>query len=564
MKNKILLSFFAMIFLVVVFSGLISAAVSFVNTTNTVVTVNQGNSVTMSFQAKEGGYGNLTNITFNTPLTLTKGSDSFSSVTSITGVITSLNQSLTSGFMSLVFNVPSTQAAGVYTGNLTLSGKYTDEVNYNLPITITVTQPSNSTDFESNFCVFEKGTAENPGNLGISVKNDVTIGYGDNSNWYPLDEVELTIKVDNNGDEDVNDISLEWGIYDSDTKDWVKEVDEEDSFDLDNGDDDSYTITFKLDDSDLDVDLSDLERGDNYVIYARITGKIASGSLKGIKTCDWESRSVDINIDRDFVVLSDFNLPESVSCGDTLTINADVWNIGTRDENAVTVNVAIKDLKYAKPFEIGDINSFDSEGVEFSIPIPNDAQEKSYLINFEVYDEDRNIFENDNNDKSAFSRLIKVAGCGVSPSGEESNVVVSADLESGGKAGQSLSINTVITNTGDKELALALNAAGYAQWANSVDLDRDSLTLKAGESGNVKFVFDVKSDVTGDQLFTIEVISGKEVVATQPVSVFIEGKSSGLSDLFGGNWYLWILGLVNVILVVLIIVVAIRVARKKK
>ncbi|MEK6917375.1 MAG: putative S-layer protein [Nanoarchaeota archaeon] len=573
MKNKNLLLIFAGLMLIAAFSGLTSAAVAFVNTANTATTVMQGNSVIVSFQAKESGQGNLANITFNTPITLAKDSSNpLNSVSIISGVIPSLNQNTTSGSMSLAFNVPPNQPIGTYTGNLILSGKYTNDTNYSffsLPIILTVTQSStNNDDFKTsgNFCVYSHGVSENQGNLGVSIHNlDVKSGSGSGGKWYPFDEVEFEIKVENNdANDDVTDISLEWGIYDQDAGDWIKEVSEEDNFDLSDGDEDTYTISLTVDESDLDVDLTDLDRNHNYIIYARIIGDIDQGDFKGNRTCDYTSRDIEMIIDRDFVTLTDFKVPDTVSCGDTLTISANTWNIGTRDQDKITVGVAVKDLgDFKKIFDVGSINSFDSKKVDFQIPIPQNTTPKSYIASFYVYDEDSNVFENKNNDEAIYSILFKVGSCST-PSETGDTVVVSADLASGGKAGQPLSINAVITNTGNKQLLLSLNAVGFAQWANSVNLDKDSLTLSPGQSGNVKFVFDVKEDASGDQLFNIEATSGNQLVANQPVSIFITGSKTSLSGLFGDNWYLWVLGLVNLVLVILIIVVAIRVTRKNK
>jgi hypothetical protein len=79
--------------------------------------------------------------------------------------------------------------------------------------------------------------------------------------------------------------------------------------------------------------------------------------------------------------------------------------------------------------------------------------------------------------------------------------------------------------------------------------------------------FDVKPDVSGDKLFNIEVVADNQLVISQPVSVSIGGEGSGgqgsIEDVFGDNWYLWLLGALNVILILIIIIVAIRVASRK-
>ena len=68
--------------------------------------------------------------------------------------------------------------------------------------------------------------------------------------------------------------------------------------------------------------------------------------------------------------------------------------------------------------------------------------------------------------------------------------------------------------------------------------------------------------ISGDQTFNIQVISGSEAVADQPVSVTIEPGASGIAQMLGANWYIWLIGLLNLILVIVIIIVAVRVAKK--
>ncbi|MEK6945876.1 MAG: putative S-layer protein [Nanoarchaeota archaeon] len=557
MKTKVLLSFIALTFLIAAFSGLVSADLKF-NPTSITKSITSGTtSVVVNFQLNHTGTGgNYTSLIW----TATTGQGSWT----ILPTVTSLNISQTLDLSATISNIPST-FVGTINANVHVNNSGSPQED--LPITIIVTSSSTNTDdFDTsgNFCTYDRGVGDNQGSLAVSVQS-VTVknGYGSGGKWYLFDDIEFKIKVDNNGDDDVSDISLEWGIYDQDTDDWIKEVDEEDNFDLDSGDDDTYTISFQVDDNDLDVDLSDLNNGDNYVIYARMTGRIAEGDFEGNKTCDYSSRDVDIVVDRDFVTLTDFNIPDSVSCGNTLTISADAWNIGTKDQDKITIGVGVKDLNdFKQIFDLGSLDSFDSKSIDFQIPIPQNTTPKSYLASFYVYDEDSNIFENKNDDQSIYTTLFKV-GCSNVPTSGDNTVVISADLASGGKAGQPLSINAVITNTGDQQMTLALNAAGYAQWANSVNMDKNSLTLAPGQSGNVKLVFDVKSSASGDQLFNLEATSGNQLVADQPVSISITGAKTGLSGLFGDNWYLWVLGFVNLVLVVLIIVVAVRVARRK-
>jgi len=186
---------------------------------------------------------------------------------------------------------------------------------------------------------------------------------------------------------------------------------------------------------------------------------------------------------------------------------------------------------------------------------------------FEVYDDSEDIYENEfDEDEARTTTDFKIEGsCSTSPgSGSgEASVIVSANLESGGFAGEELVIRASITNTGDESAELLLNAAGYSEWADSVSLSKDRMIIPSGSSDDLTLVFSVKSEAVGDQLFTLEVVSDNTLIASQPVSVSIEKKSTGLEDIFGDSWYLWLIGALNVILIIIIIVVAVKISRKK-
>lgn len=562
MKTKIFGSLIAGAFLLILLATFASAAIEFKNSAGTVIpssgisqSIQAGNTATVSFKLTEDGYGTLTNMSFNVPLTLTSGTNTFASSSTVSGMITSLLQSQTSGLMSLSFAVPSTQAAGVYTGDLILSGDYTSGVTYTLPITLTVTEAPKP----FSFCEWDDGVSGNPGDLSVKISDVSVTGIGDNEKMLPFDEAEVKVEVKNRGDDDINDVSVEWGLYDKKTGDWVIEPDEVDQVDINNGKTKTFTFTFTIDDS-MDVDLQDLEDGSNYLIYVRATGDV--DNVNNDPTCTSDSESVDLVIENDFVVLTNFETPETVQCGSDLQIGADAWNIGSDDQDSVSVKITNKELGISKTFDVGDINSFDSQSLDATVSIPKNAQEKSYVLTFEVLDDNGDVYQADYEDTLAkFTKTISVQGS-CSTSATTPKAVVTAKLASGGKAGQSLVITATITNTGDKTAQFLLNPAGFAGWANSGSVDPKTLTLNAGQSGIATFTLDVKKDAVGDNTFNIEVVSDNQLVVNQPVSATIEKSQFNLSGVFGDSWYLWLLGIINVILVVVIIIVAVKVARK--
>ncbi|MDP2628506.1 MAG: putative S-layer protein [Nanoarchaeota archaeon] len=416
-----------------------------------------------------------------------------------------------------------------------------------------------ATSSTADFCAYDSGVTQNPGELKVDIR-DITVieGYGKDEEWLPLDEVEIEVRVENDGNYDVDDISLEWGIADSNLNNWVLEMDEIKEFNLKDGKDDTFIVTFQLREKDLDMDLDEIV-GNNYKIVVRATGTIddRDSSNDGEKSCHYDSEDVSIEEETDFVIINNIDFPETVQCGMDVQILADVWNIGSDEQDDVLVLLRNTELGIDERTEFSRIKEFDNEKLTFTVQIPEDASEKTYYLEFTVFDEDGDIYENDFDDEdSKFTAPLVVEGnCGVSQ-----KALVSASLQSGGKAGDDLVIKTTITNTGTTSATYTLNAADYSSWASLSSIDPITLIVNSGESKEALLTFKVNNDASGDQTFNIEVLSGTDLVMKQPVSVSIEQSGFGGFS-FGSNWYLWLIGALNVILVIIIIVIAVRVAK---
>lgn len=426
-------------------------------------------------------------------------------------------------------------------------------------ITITATSGSTSATgkitTEKSFC-----DCENPGKLDIKI-DDVTVeGFGDDDDyWYLFDEIEVKIKVENDGDWDIEDIEIEWELYLTNGEK-IMDGDESD-FNLDEGDEETIIISFKLDE-----DLDEFE-GEDVIFYIKATGTIDDNDADdndGDETCDWDSKEIEVRTDENFVILDDFQFSELISCGSDVQITADVWNIMDSDQDDVYVMVYNKELNINEKVEIGDIDSFDKESFFFEFQVPEDAEEKSYPLKFTVYDEDDDIYENDEDKQAEFFVSLKIEGnCLLN-----TKPLVSAILESGGQAGKELIIKATITNTGDILATYTLNSEGYDSWSSLESITPSSIIVESGKSKEVLFTYKVNKDASGAKVFNIEVLSGDESLVKQPVSITIE-ESNGFGFLTGGvisgdNWYLWGIGALNLVLVLVIIFVALKVMRNKE
>ena len=499
------------------------------------------NSNPQTFTITNTNTSELLNVSFFPTLTI-PGEDLYTATFNITGNTTNINTSNP----SIITVIPATtidfskfNLGKTYSKDLLVSNSNNSAENHTITIKI-----------ENNeVCEYD--------NLGSNLKikiRDISVeeGFGDDEEWYPFDEIEIEIDVENNGPEDIDDIVVEWGLYNTETNEWVID-EEENDFNLKDGDEERIMISFKLDDVD------EFEENGDYIFYVWATGE--DDDFDGNETCISDLEPINIIIESDFVVLDNFQFSEMVSCKDDVQITADVWNIGDSDQDDVYVMVYNKELGINEKIEIGDIDDFEDEKLVFEFQVPENAEEKWYSLKFTVYDEDDDVYENDNDDKAEFTVSFKVEGnCIVEP-----QVMVTASLESGGKAGQELVIKATVANTGSKLVTYELNAIDYSDWATLISIEPSTIMLDAEQSADVLITFNVNKDVSGDKLFNIEVLLEDEPAVTQPVSVTIEksGFSFITGDIIsGGNWYLWGIGALNVILIIVIILVALRVAKK--
>jgi len=131
-------------------------------------------------------------------------------------------------------------------------------------------------------------------NLGTLVLKEVSgaiyLKFGDDDEWFPLDEIEVELEIENNGDEDVDDVEVEWGIYNTKRNEMVIDFDEEDEVNIKDGDDEIIDVEFNLEDE-LDVDLDDLDDGKHYRFYVIATGDV--DNVTADRTCAFDFENVE-------------------------------------------------------------------------------------------------------------------------------------------------------------------------------------------------------------------------------------------------------------------------------
>ncbi len=425
---------------------------------------------------------------------------------------------------------------------------------------------SNSVSFSigSGFC-----KSGEKGELNI---NDVNIESDgeDEDVWKPLDTITIDVEIENDGDEEIQDVIVKLGLFDSNGNDFADDLDFEnedeekiDLGDLDDGDEETVTFKFTIP-ADFD------EKGDFKLAikaYSDDEGENQQCTDRSSDLSDNLFEDIEIEREDDEGKLIAFDNikaePSEVLCGDSVKITTDVFNLGDDEQDQVKVNLINNKLGIDLSREIKeDLSEGDKKEVNFEFIIPKTSTDGSYTFDLSAeYDYRRGTYRESSDDTTPV--ILKVFGCGAITDGRDKQVSIAASLESEAKAGQELVVKTVITNLGADQRDFAVTASGYENWAKLDSISDRLINLKSGESKEVIVRLNVNSDAEGEKSFIMEARSGDKL-ETREIAVNIEsGQRPGLGGLnLGGNSLVWIIGIINVILIILIIVVAARISKR--
>ncbi len=388
-------------------------------------------------------------------------------------------------------------------------------------------------------------------NKGFSINR-----FGEDDEWYPLEKIEVSLTLRNRANHDIRDVSLEWGLYNKELKEWVIEPTEEDEFDLDADDEMDVSFDFDLDNK-MDIDLEDLTDGKDYVLYIRATGIIDEGKNEGNYTCDFDSQEASINIERNLVILDDFQENYSAFCSENLNIPVKVWNIGSRTQKDFSVTLYNSQLNINKDLTIDELKSFRGKEVSFDISIPEDATPGEYWLKLKVIDDDGIVYSDEDDEDSFFPvKLIIQGNCKVHTN---LNIVAQAENLEEGQEGI---VNVVITNLGSKTQIFNLSLSNPS-WVESFSFNTSSLIIRAGESKQIQINLKPKQDSAGTHVLDL-IFSSEKGIETQPIEVEVLKRSSfthffnkisGFS--IAGNTYTASLSVLIIVLIIIIILLLI-------
>ncbi|MFH1840292.1 MAG: putative S-layer protein [Nanoarchaeota archaeon] len=252
-----------------------------------------------------------------------------------------------------------------------------------------------------------KGVASDTFKLNIEVQPelcDITADDSDlridinepdnNEDYYPGDNIEIDVNVDNIGNDDL-EIVVEACLYDEDGKEVTCQ--ESDSQDVDENRDEDFSF-----DLEIPADDEDMAEGD-YLLYI-----FAYEDKDEICTVADDVIDIDFKRENHQVIAKNIQVsPRTVTPGDTVSFIVDLFNAGTKDEDGVYVIVRESYLKTNEQSNFYDIEAFDENDntatARLSVVIPENAQNKDYR--FEVI-----VFFDDGAESIGYVETVTVTG----------------------------------------------------------------------------------------------------------------------------------------------------------
>ena len=421
----------------------------------------------------------------------------------------------------------------------------------------------------ANYIPYSLYSGSNDGQLDIAdIESNTVAGWGEDDDfWYPLDEVEVTFEVQNEGNHDIENIEIEVCLYDSEDQKCIldeRDMDlSEDDFDLDEDDELEITLNFIVEPEELNVD------NEKYQLHISAVGKIDDrnsandGKVTGIS----EYKEFDIIIE-DFAIVDDVRFSSSqLSCGEELTVSGDLWNVGDSDfdDDEVYLYVEFVGLGYSEVIEFSKgIDSLEKEEFQLRMNIPEEIEEKMYRVSFEVYnDEDldnNDLYENSERDEAVYSAFFQVRGSCVTIKPTLDAEIVSEEV----RAGKDFVFRSTFTNPGNERITLNLFSEGHEEWSTLGRINPSVLILEAGESKEATFTYNLNKDVEGEKIFVVKAVNSEgKVVLENPISTGEIQSANLLSKLPNVSSRVLGMVLLNAILVLVIIIVLVRTAKRR-
>jgi uncharacterized membrane protein len=417
---------------------------------------------------------------------------------------------------------------------------------------------------ENSFC--SSGDTQS-NNLSIRNVNFDNQGSGEDTDWNPLDPIQIEVDVRNMNSDSDNKIStdVELELYDAEGKAYLK-LDKVKIGKIAGGDTETAKFNFTV-----PVDVAD---GSYLYIKAYQDGKESTICTSKLPSGEYK-RAITISRETDSekqLTAYDFNFDSLPAiCGIDNTLNFKVANIGDTDQRKIKVQVTSPSLGLDAYKLLTNMNEGDkAESVSFTVAIPNGIVEKKYSdIQVKVYyDFNDDYVESDSrayDTVNAFMTSVNVQGTNCRSNSTKAVAISASFSPETPKAviGNQVIIQATIKNSANLSADYTMTVDGNSAWSTST-IDPKTFTLAAGESKTVNVYLDVNSNaVEGDKEFTIIATSGT-YSASQKVQITLEKgiTTDRIINNLKNNWVIYTIILVNLILIIAIILVVRSLVRK--
>jgi uncharacterized membrane protein len=478
--------------------------------------------------------------------------------------------------------VPSSVSLGGATVSLSPSGSLAIDTSTPRTITVATTAfPSqmgsysgsfvitrNSTDnqtlsvnFNRGFCDYGDIAVNASRYFEISSIKDTT--SDDDWKWKPLDIVEVDVKVKftNTVDNDDSiDGIVELGLYDTQDNTFIDLGEDdilEEDVSLDEGK--SATVKFTIN---VPIDVSD--GSGRYKLYVKVYEDGDEDQVCRDYSGSSYSEAVTIEKNSYDVSLKDIEVTDDVPCGQEVQVKANVYNVGTHDEDKIYVGLENKELKLDMESDVFSIAEGDEDPYKltFTFLVPKNASEKSYKLSMHTYFKYSDSSDTYREESDEFTISFDVSGsCSATPvsgsSAANFTFVTLSDDTPKAVIGSQVVVEATVKNTGSATAVYTVGVTGNSQWSKVATIDPQTFTLNAGESKKVSIYMDINGNATeGEKEFSITATSGA-TSTEQKVKFSLEKglTSSAIIQHFKTNWLIYTIILVNLILIIAIILV---------
>tara|TARA_Y100000310_G_scaffold345778_1_gene469730 strand:- start:6723 stop:11762 length:5040 start_codon:yes stop_codon:yes gene_type:complete len=399
--------------------------------------------------------------------------------------------------------------------------------SFKVDVNTTVSTSSNTTS---------TSTSSNRTDLDVcdeGVIGDITIDIKDPDDGDEFsigDEINIEVDVENNDDKDL-DIIVKAILFNEDEDEEV-ETDKSSEVEIEEDEEDTIELTIEVP--------SDAEDGDDHILFIK-----AYEDGDEDENCDEEEIDIDIEREDHDVDIDDLSLsPSVVSCGELLSISVDVENLGSEDEDDVTVEVRNSLLGLdliSQEFDLDEATGSDDDATKrFTFTMPDNVKDGTYnleaIVNF------------DDGDEEDIDTIPLVVECENGVSGRAS-LKASLNIGSINSQDNLFSIPIQVTNEESRRTTYTVEVENIGDWANSVG-DK-TLTLSPGQTETVFISLEAREGIEGRRGATINVKSNNNIVEGKSIILDVEkSKIRVFSGLFDNFVFIII---INVLLVIVLV-----------